>query len=139
VVVARDLRVSYAEAHHLFDALLVFAPIAAMISSCVWKPNMVGSKFSSAMQWTLAVAQPRSSWSSVGTEITFAIDREGVYDPLREGITTNTKAPTSTVECAQSMLVQLKVNAMSRSGAMGNLAGKRSSYETAQRTRVARS
>ena len=69
------------------------------------------------------MARPRSSWSSVGTEITFAIDREGVYDTLRDGSTTNTKAPAGTVEWAQSMLVQLLVNAMSRRVAMGYLAG----------------
>ena len=39
--------------------------------------------------------------------------------------------------CAQSMLVQLIVPAMSRKVALGKLAAWRSSFEAAQRTRIA--
>jgi hypothetical protein len=62
---------------------------------------------------------PTPPWLPVGTEITFVIEREGVCDTLHDGITTHTKAPASIVECAQTMLVQLTVHAMSRKVALG--------------------
>ena len=80
---------------------------------------------------------PTPPWLPVGTEITFVKEREGVRDTLHDGITTNTKAPASTVEGAQSMLVQLIVHAMGRIVAMGKLAAWRSNYEAAERTRIA--
>jgi len=66
---------------------------------------------------------PTPPWLPVGTEITFVIEREGVCDSLQDRITTYTKAPASTVEGTQSMLVQLIVHAMGRKVAIGYLAG----------------